>query len=106
MDLADIDPRAGEAVVRRGKGGKGRIVSFGSQTGIAIDRYLRARGGHRFAATPALWLGAKGSRVGDPDDWAIVRQDPRPPLVCPERGCDVELISYENPNNQYNPRIF
>jgi len=44
--------------------------------------------------------------VGDPDDWAIVRQQPRPPLVCPEPGCDVELISYENLNNQYNPRIF
>jgi len=26
--------------------------------------------------------------------------------VCPEPGCDVELISYENPGNQYNPRIF
>jgi hypothetical protein len=44
--------------------------------------------------------------VGDPDDWALVRQKPRPPLVCPEPGCDVELISYENLNNQYNPRIF
>jgi hypothetical protein len=28
------------------------------------------------------------------------------PLVCPEPGCEVELISYENPANQYNPRIF
>jgi hypothetical protein len=26
--------------------------------------------------------------------------------VCPEPGCDVELISYENPANRYNPRIF
>jgi hypothetical protein len=44
--------------------------------------------------------------VGDPDDWALVRHKPRPPLVCPEPGCGVELISYENVNNQYNPRIF
>jgi hypothetical protein len=44
--------------------------------------------------------------VDDPDDWALVRQQPRPPLVCPEPGCQVELISYENLNNQYNPRIF
>src|SRR3954464_4593785 len=44
--------------------------------------------------------------VGSPDDWALVRQQPRPPLVCPEPGCNVELISYENPSNQYNPRIF
>jgi hypothetical protein len=44
--------------------------------------------------------------VGDPDDWALVRRQPRPPLVCPEAGCQVELISYENLQNQYNPRIF
>ncbi len=44
--------------------------------------------------------------VGDPDDWALVRQKPRPPLVCPEPGCQVELISYENLNNRHNPRIF
>ncbi|GAA5154450.1 hypothetical protein GCM10023321_26280 [Pseudonocardia eucalypti] len=44
--------------------------------------------------------------AGDPDDWELVRAVPRPPLVCPEPGCDVELISYENRNNRYNPRIF
>jgi len=44
--------------------------------------------------------------VGDPDDWALVRHKPRPPLVCPEPGCGVELISYENLSNKYNPRIF
>lgn len=44
--------------------------------------------------------------VGDPDDWAMVRREPRPPLVCPEPGCDVELISYENLHNRHNPRIF
>jgi hypothetical protein len=53
---------------------------------------------HQPRSTP-LW-------VGDPDDWALVRQKPRPPLVCPEPGCQVELISYENLNNRYNPRIF
>jgi hypothetical protein len=53
---------------------------------------------HQPRSTP-LW-------VGDPDDWALVRHKPRPPLVCPEPGCEVELISYENLNNQYNPRIF
>ena len=53
---------------------------------------------HQPRLTP-LW-------VGDPDDWELVRHKPRPPLVCPEPGCQVELISYENLNNQYNPRIF
>jgi hypothetical protein len=53
---------------------------------------------HQPRSTP-LW-------VGNPEDWALVRHKPRPPLVCPEPGCGVELISYENTNNQYNPRIF
>jgi hypothetical protein len=44
--------------------------------------------------------------VGDPDDWKIVRRHPRPPLVCPEPGCDLELVSYENHNNRRNPRVF
>src|SRR4051812_4007831 len=62
----------------------------------ACKRHARLR--HQPSARP-LW-------VGDPDDWSIVRQEPRPPLVCPERGCDVQLISYENTTNLYNPRIF
>jgi hypothetical protein len=59
-------------------------------------RHARLR--HQPQSAP-LW-------VGDPDDWALVRHEPRPPLVCPEPGCDVELISYENLSNKYNPRIF
>jgi hypothetical protein len=62
------------------------------------ERKRHARLRHQPRATP-LW-------VGDPEDWALVRQKPRPPLVCPEPGCDVELISYENLHNQFNPRIF
>jgi hypothetical protein len=61
-----------------------------------LKRHAQVR--HQPRSTP-LW-------VGDPDDWALVRQQPRPPLVCPEPGCQVELIYYENLNNQYNPRIF
>jgi hypothetical protein len=61
-----------------------------------LKRHAQLR--HQPRSTP-LW-------VGDPDDWALVRQMPRPPLVCPEPGCNVELISYENPRNQHNPRIF
>lgn len=60
MEVGDVDPKAGLAVVRRGKGGKGRRVAFGPQTGRAIDRYLRARRSHRLADTPALWLGDRG----------------------------------------------
>jgi integrase len=58
--LADVDLREGVAVVRRGKGGKGRTVPFGPQTTRALDRYLRLRRGHRLASSPALWLGDRG----------------------------------------------
>lgn len=57
LALADVDLPAGTAVVRRGKGGKGRVVPFGSQTARALDRYVRARRAHRNADSPALWLG-------------------------------------------------
>lgn len=37
MGTADVDVVADAAVVRRGKGGKGRVVPFGPQTGRAVD---------------------------------------------------------------------
>ncbi|MGP4009181.1 tyrosine-type recombinase/integrase [Streptomyces sp. 4N124] len=58
--VGDVDVSAGLAVIRRGKGGTGRMVAFGSQTGQAIDRYIRVRRTHRLAASPALWLGDRG----------------------------------------------
>ncbi|WP_286990362.1 tyrosine-type recombinase/integrase [Thermomonospora sp. CIF 1] len=60
MEVDDVDVKAGTAVIRRGKGGKGRRVAFGPQTSRAIDRYLRARRSHPLANTPALWLGDRG----------------------------------------------
>lgn len=60
LGVADVDLQAGVAIVRRGKGGKGRAVPFGPQTARAIDRYRRARASHRLAGTPALWLGDRG----------------------------------------------
>jgi integrase/recombinase XerD len=43
MGTGDVDLTRGLAIVRRGKGGKGRPVPFGPQTSRAIDRYLRLR---------------------------------------------------------------
>jgi site-specific recombinase XerD len=60
LQLGDVDLQAGVAIVRRGKGGKGRSVPFGPQTGRAIDRYIRARRSHRLAGSTALWLGDRG----------------------------------------------
>lgn len=60
LGVADVDLMAGTAVVRRGKGGKGRVVPFGAQTARAIDRYLRLRRSHRLAGGDSLWLGDRG----------------------------------------------
>jgi len=61
LEVADVDLREGDAIVRRGKGGKGRSVPFGPQTALAIDRYLRVRRTHSLAdRSPALWLGDRG----------------------------------------------
>jgi site-specific recombinase XerD len=60
----DVDVRRGVALVRRGKGGKGRMVPFGPQTARALDRYLRLRRQHRLAARPAFWLGDRNRAFG------------------------------------------
>jgi len=60
IELPDLDLPGGTVIIRRGKGGKGRMVPFGPATAQAIDRYLRLRRAHRLAATPALWLGDRG----------------------------------------------
>ena len=64
LQVDDVDVRGGLAVVRRGKGGKGRLVPFGPQTGRAIDRYLRLRRTHARGQEPALWLGDRGKLCG------------------------------------------
>lgn len=60
LALADVDLARGIALVRRGKGGKGRVVPFGPQTAAAIDRYQRLRRVHLLADTSGLWLGDRG----------------------------------------------
>jgi integrase/recombinase XerD len=60
LGTEDVDLSTGTATVRRGKGGRGRVVPFGPQTSRALDRYLRVRRSHRLAGTPALWLGDRG----------------------------------------------
>ena len=60
LERADVDAAAGTAIIRRGKGGKGRIVPFGPHTALALDRYMRLRTHHRLASSPALWLGDRG----------------------------------------------
>lgn len=60
LQTEDVNLTEGTAIVRRGKGGKGRVIPFGPHTAKAIDRYLRLRAHHRLAARPDLWLGDRG----------------------------------------------
>ena len=67
LTVADVNLQAGagSAIVRKGKGGKGRVVPFGDKTTLALDRYRRARAAHKLADSPAhkpgdspaFWLG-------------------------------------------------
>jgi len=43
-----------------GKGDRHRACPFGANSGAALRRYLRARAGHRYAKSDALWLGTRG----------------------------------------------
>ena len=75
MTVDDVDLKEGMAVVRRGKGGKGRRVPIGPQTARAIDRYLRLRRSHRLADSPALWLGDRNREFSYwALYWALVRR--------------------------------
>jgi integrase len=44
LDLADIDLKAGTAMIRKGKGGKARTVTFGPSTAKALWKWLKVRG--------------------------------------------------------------
>lgn len=63
MTVSDTHVHDGMAVIRRGKGGKGREIPFSPYAATVLDRYLRARRTHRLAGTDALWLGERGRRL-------------------------------------------
>jgi integrase/recombinase XerD len=63
LRVEDVDVAGGTLLVRRGKGGSGRLVPFSPQTARALDRYLRLRRGHALAYEPGLWLGEHSSRL-------------------------------------------
>lgn len=48
-----------------GKGNRVRRVSFGSRTAQALDRYLRVRRSHKYAARAELWISQMGPITGD-----------------------------------------
>jgi integrase/recombinase XerC len=61
LDLDSVDLGAAEVTVT-GKGRKTRVVPVGQQALAALRAWLEARG--EVADTPALFLGARGGRIG------------------------------------------
>lgn len=62
LQRSDLDLKATPptAIIRRGKGGKGRVIPLPLEVGVAIERYVRARKDHQLAGTDQLWLGDRG----------------------------------------------
>lgn len=60
LHVDDID-RDHRVLTVLGKGRRLRSVAVGDTAWAALDRYLRARRSHTYAASPALWLGTKGA---------------------------------------------
>ena len=58
MENVDL---SGRLAYVTGKGGHAREVRFGTQTAVVLDRYLRLRRAHRYAALRAFWLGQRGA---------------------------------------------
>jgi site-specific recombinase XerD len=56
LEVGDVDLASRLVVVRHGKGDRRRVARIDPETGHALDRYLRVRARHRFAAKPELWL--------------------------------------------------
>jgi site-specific recombinase XerD len=65
IDLDDLDLDAEMVTTITGKGDRTRPAYFGANTGLALDRYIRARSKHRHAGTPALFLGERGRLTPD-----------------------------------------
>lgn len=62
----DLDLKRGVALIRAGKGSKGRPVPFGDATGRAIGRYLRMRRKAGLPDTGPLWLSQRKTRLSYP----------------------------------------
>ncbi len=63
LQTADVDLGRSQVVIRRGKGGKGRMVYIGPQTAVALDRYLRMRRSHGLEERRCGWARAAASVI-------------------------------------------
>jgi integrase len=64
LQVDDVDLDAGRVTVRRGKGGRGRVIPIGATTSAALRAYLSLRAHHPRGDSPELWLGERGTQLG------------------------------------------
>jgi site-specific recombinase XerD len=64
LQVDDLDIVARLITIRRGKGGRGRVIPIGHATIEALLVYLHEREQHPLAATQDLWLGSRGKQFG------------------------------------------
>ena len=64
LRLDDLDLIGRLITIRRGKGGRGRVIPVGQATTEALLAYLDHREQHPLAASPDLWLGNRGQQFG------------------------------------------
>lgn len=64
LQVSDVDLNAQKVTVRRGKGGRRRVIPIGPATSAAIRAYLTLREHHRCADSAELWLGERGTQFG------------------------------------------
>ncbi|MFN2586542.1 MAG: site-specific tyrosine recombinase XerD [Actinomycetota bacterium] len=83
LDVDDVDLEGGTVLVRSGKGGKGRVLPLGRAARRAVGDYLvrsrpellrrAARGGD----AAALFLNARGRRIGRQGCWKVLKHHAR-----------------------------
>lgn len=71
LDVDDVDLKTGTVRVKRGKGGKGRIVFLGAKARKALLKYLLMRGDVK--PGEPLWLNAHGGRLSSWGLWDVLK---------------------------------
>ena len=64
LDLGDVDWRGGFASVRRGKGGRGRVLPIGGTALAALEKWRTARALFAKPEEEALFVSRSGARLG------------------------------------------